>query len=303
MELNQLHYFIVVAQTGNITKASSELYVTQSAVSRSISRLESELGTKLFDRDGGRLTLNETGEEFLQYAVSAIETVNQGVHSIKSQLEQEKLYCLDYGHTGYISNIADQCQANFPIIDIQVKTYEELSMEKEAIHKKCDLILTPEKLEGSYILTSTYKEKWCVIYNEKYQFSSPCDGKTITREQLLQEPIAFFGTSMDRDFLEQSFHSANIVEVSNIRETAILINRCKALGFIPVANFSYLLAHQLPISALKVEEVPCERYMHLYRDPNFLKNKDRYDILSMITKYISEETEKAENLWDELMNS
>ena len=41
-----------------ITKAEKELFITQPALSRVILRLEQELGTPLFDRHGGRVTLN-----------------------------------------------------------------------------------------------------------------------------------------------------------------------------------------------------------------------------------------------------
>ena len=64
MDLNQLHQFITVAETENITKASHKLYITQPALSRSISRLEAELEVKLFDRKSNTLILNENGQIF-----------------------------------------------------------------------------------------------------------------------------------------------------------------------------------------------------------------------------------------------
>ena len=67
MELNQLHYFVAVARCENITRAAKELFITQPALSRVILRLEQELGTPLFDRHGGRVTLNEHGKAFLRY--------------------------------------------------------------------------------------------------------------------------------------------------------------------------------------------------------------------------------------------
>ena len=64
MELNQLHYFVEVARCENITRAAKELFITQPALSRVILRLEQELGTPLFDRHSGRVTLNEHGKAF-----------------------------------------------------------------------------------------------------------------------------------------------------------------------------------------------------------------------------------------------
>ncbi|WP_235425117.1 LysR family transcriptional regulator [Heyndrickxia ginsengihumi] len=48
MELRQLTYFIEVAKREHVTKAAEDLHVAQSAISRQISLLESELGVTLF---------------------------------------------------------------------------------------------------------------------------------------------------------------------------------------------------------------------------------------------------------------
>ena len=50
MDLTQLHQFITVAECQNVSQAAHKLYITQPALSRSISRLESELEVRLFDR-------------------------------------------------------------------------------------------------------------------------------------------------------------------------------------------------------------------------------------------------------------
>lgn len=53
MELNQLNQFKIVAETENLTKAAENiLFVSQPALSISIKKLEDELGTPLFDREG-----------------------------------------------------------------------------------------------------------------------------------------------------------------------------------------------------------------------------------------------------------
>ena len=50
MDLSQLYYFIVAAEQEHMTKASEILALSQSALSRSITSLENELGVPLFDR-------------------------------------------------------------------------------------------------------------------------------------------------------------------------------------------------------------------------------------------------------------
>ncbi|WP_087929942.1 LysR family transcriptional regulator [Streptomyces albireticuli] len=65
MDLLSLRYFQAVARHQHISRAAEELRVAQPSVSRTIIRLESELGIPLFDRQGRRIRLNEHGEAFL----------------------------------------------------------------------------------------------------------------------------------------------------------------------------------------------------------------------------------------------
>lgn len=65
MDLLSLRYFQAVARHQHISRAAEELRVAQPSVSRTIIRLESELGVPLFDRQGRRIRLNEHGTAFL----------------------------------------------------------------------------------------------------------------------------------------------------------------------------------------------------------------------------------------------
>lgn len=67
MELMQLKYFKTVAELGKISTAAEALYISTPALSTSISRLEKELGVKLFDRYAKRIELNSQGELFLRH--------------------------------------------------------------------------------------------------------------------------------------------------------------------------------------------------------------------------------------------
>ncbi|MFE0046138.1 LysR family transcriptional regulator [Streptomyces albireticuli] len=72
MDLLSLRYFQVVARHQHISRAAEELRVAQPSVSRTIIRLESELGIPLFDRQGRRIRLNEHGAAFLRRVERAL---------------------------------------------------------------------------------------------------------------------------------------------------------------------------------------------------------------------------------------
>jgi DNA-binding transcriptional LysR family regulator len=68
-----LKYFIAVARAGSIRKASEELHVASSAVSRQIQKLEDEMGTPLFERLPNGLRLTQAGIVTLRHAKTTLE--------------------------------------------------------------------------------------------------------------------------------------------------------------------------------------------------------------------------------------
>jgi DNA-binding transcriptional LysR family regulator len=68
LDLDQLHTFITIADTGSFTKAAEEVHRTQSAVSMQMRRLEDRIGKALFEKDGRTNRLTEEGEKLLTYA-------------------------------------------------------------------------------------------------------------------------------------------------------------------------------------------------------------------------------------------
>jgi LysR family hydrogen peroxide-inducible transcriptional activator len=68
MELHQLRYFVAVAETENFTRAAERSHVSQPSLSQQISKLEGEVGHKLFHRLGRKAVLTEAGTAFLDRA-------------------------------------------------------------------------------------------------------------------------------------------------------------------------------------------------------------------------------------------
>lgn len=68
MELQQLRYFLTVLGEGSFSRAASRHRVTQQAISKSVGRLERELGTKLFRREGRQLAATAAGRLVAEHA-------------------------------------------------------------------------------------------------------------------------------------------------------------------------------------------------------------------------------------------
>src|SRR5262245_21727399 len=68
VQIHQLEYFAAVARTRHFTRAAESVHVAQPSLSRQISTLERELGTPLFNRARGNITLTPAGETLLPFA-------------------------------------------------------------------------------------------------------------------------------------------------------------------------------------------------------------------------------------------
>jgi len=75
--LQQLTYFVTVAEHGNLTRAAAALYLAQPSLSTQLKRLEQELGTPLFERVPRGVALTPAGEALLPMARQALADVEQ----------------------------------------------------------------------------------------------------------------------------------------------------------------------------------------------------------------------------------
>ncbi|MBC2103235.1 LysR family transcriptional regulator [Listeria marthii] len=90
MELRQLKYFMEVARVEHMTKASENLHVAQSAVSRQITKLEEELGVHLFDRVGRNMQLTSVGQEFLKQSAIALNELQKAAALVTEYTDPAK---------------------------------------------------------------------------------------------------------------------------------------------------------------------------------------------------------------------
>ena len=73
MDINRLHYFCTVVQTGSLTKASELLHISQPALSKAIKTLEDELDKKLVIPSGRGIAITDEGKKVAEYTVPLLD--------------------------------------------------------------------------------------------------------------------------------------------------------------------------------------------------------------------------------------
>ena len=73
MTVQQLKYIVTVAETGSITEAAKQLFISQPSLSNAVKEIEKEIGIAIFLRSHAGITLTKEGMEFLGYARQVIQ--------------------------------------------------------------------------------------------------------------------------------------------------------------------------------------------------------------------------------------
>ena len=87
MNFRHLRTFVAIADHGGFARAASQLHLTQSAASRQIQALESELGVPLFDRIGRSVRLTSEGEDLLRQSrrvLAEISSLGERARALKT---------------------------------------------------------------------------------------------------------------------------------------------------------------------------------------------------------------------------
>ncbi len=119
---NALFVFEAAARSGSFTRAAAELNVTQPAVSRMLSRFESHLGFKLFERAAKGAVLTLEGEELYRRVADGFRSIEAGFRELeqrRGRLETVTLSVSSAFTTHWLMPRIDRFQRRFPTVDLR----------------------------------------------------------------------------------------------------------------------------------------------------------------------------------------
>ena len=143
MDLKDLRCIVTVAETRNITHAAEKLYMTQPALSRTISNLERELELQLFDRSARPIALTQAGEVFFERAQRMIKLNDSLEDDMKRIKNGYHLHLrIEYGMAGQVpalTTILSRFKKRFPdaTVDVQ-RQYNSLALQ-DLLDGRCDI--------------------------------------------------------------------------------------------------------------------------------------------------------------------
>ncbi len=242
MELRTLHYFTVVAQELNITRAAEKLNMSQPPLSNQIKALEEELGVQLFIRGKRRLELTEEGGLLLRRAVQIQELADKTRQEIASLRE---------GMTGviYLSMVEGRApflaarwiagfREEFPLVRYNLWNGSSDDV-LDRLHKGlADLavIAAPydtEHLEGFPV----GREPWIAMLHPDHPLAQPI-GDTIPLSSLVGESLIVPSRKSRVDAIRRWFGEVGaephiLCEMSNYMDAAALTSQGVGISIFP----------------------------------------------------------------------
>ena len=128
MDTRALAVFLSVADTLNFSRSSELLHMSVSAVSRTVQRLEDELGQPLLERDNRRVCLTGAGREFREYARNSVAEWQQLRRKLGTDEElagEVSLYCSVTATYSVLAPILEAFRGTHPSVEIMMHTGDQ----------------------------------------------------------------------------------------------------------------------------------------------------------------------------------
>lgn len=146
LDLAALRSFVTVVDAGGVTKAASQLHLTQSAVSMQLKRLEESMGVALMDRSARKIGLTGQGELLLGYARRLLELNDEAWGRLTADKYEGEIafgvpHDIVYPH---IPEVLKRFSAAYPKVKVRLVSSYTVSLKEAYKNGKLDIILTTE---------------------------------------------------------------------------------------------------------------------------------------------------------------
>jgi LysR family transcriptional regulator, transcription activator of glutamate synthase operon len=174
MHLDELRWFVVLAETEHVTDAAAELHISQPTLSRALARLEDEVGTPLFDRVGRRLRLNAYGEILLEHARRGLAEMRSATERIAALRDPDtgtvRLAFLHSQASSFVPDLLRRFRVEAPRVQFGLIQGAAHDIVDALAGGRVDLAITSPRPDG-YRWRGLYLERLCLAVPRGHRFA------------------------------------------------------------------------------------------------------------------------------------
>jgi LysR family nitrogen assimilation transcriptional regulator len=244
MELRQLRYFVSVAKLESFNRASAQLNVAQSALSRQIRLLEEELGQRLLHRTGRGATPTLVGNLLLERATALLAKADElkTCVSAAAEVAGDVRLGIPAAFSGTLTTrIMEQCQAEFPSVSIRFCEGLTSTLLEWLLDRRIDLaILYSRQIVRRPVLSATLDTRPMRLVHAPEL--GPADGRAVSLQQIAELPLILLERpngsrlTIDYAFATAGVTPHNVLEVSAWLVLREFLLMGKGYGLLPAAE-------------------------------------------------------------------
>jgi DNA-binding transcriptional LysR family regulator len=251
---------------GGFTSASKELHITQPAVYMQVQQLQDNIGAKIFNVKGKRITPTFIGNKIYQTAVKAINVVEN------SKLEIEQSLNPDAGHlqiavattaNSFVSNLLAKFKKEFPRMTFYMDVTNRDALLDNLRNKNADLVIMGEPPKNIALTSSAFMENPLIAIahpNNELLSKKKISIKDLSKETLLTREIGSGTRITIERFTGLNFNSD--IQINSNEAIVEAVQAGLGIGFVSKHSVKLQLENKV-IQQLDVAPFPIIRQWHI----------------------------------------
>ncbi len=233
MDFDQLETFLEVARLSSFSRAAEKRFRTQPAISAQIRALEEEVGARLLDRSGGKVSLTAPGKAFQKYAEEALQA-RRAVVTQLAEMERvprgEIIVGANEATCLYIlPEVFAEFKKQYSSVNVSVQRAEHARILERVIDNSVDFgIVSLPVPDTRLTVVPIHKDELVVIVPPGHPLSK-LKGATIA--QVGEHPLLLPKSGRTRDAIENAFAQRRLKPVVSMElDSSELLKRFVAAG-------------------------------------------------------------------------
>lgn len=264
--LKQLYSFEAVIRLGGFTSASKELHITQPAVYMQVQQLQDNIGAKIFNVNGKKITPTFIGNKIYETAVKAINVVEN------SKLEINQSLNPDSGHlqiavattaNSFVSNLLSKFKKEFPKMTFYMDVTNRHSLLDNLKNHNADIVIMGEPPKNIPLISHAFmKNPLIAIAHPKNELltKNKVTIKDLAKETLLTREVGSGTRITIERFTGLNFNSD--IQINSNEAIVEAVQAGLGIGFVSMHSVNLQLKNQI-IKQLNVEPFPIVRQWHI----------------------------------------
>jgi LysR family transcriptional regulator, low CO2-responsive transcriptional regulator len=243
MDFDQLETIIEVARLSSFSRAAEKRFRTQPAISSQIRSLEEEVGAKLLDRSGGKVSLTASGKLFLRFAEETLDARKAVTTAIAETERVPRGEIVVGANEGTCLHILPEVFAHFkkqyPDVAVNIKRADYAKVLESVIDNSVDFgVVSMPITDNRLTAVLIHRDELVLIVPPKHPLSKL---KSASAADIAQYPLLMPKVGHTRDALDELFHERKLKPRYSMElDSSELLKRFVAadvgIGFIPRSN-------------------------------------------------------------------